>query len=351
MGAGGWRVERVAAVLKQGQSCAGPGFLRGLLRGASHAAVRLVGTRSKLAPAPEERERPANTGLSFHAPARNRTWNLRIKSPLLCQLSYKGVRRSVERSGKLRRGAGLSRGRRGRRLLGLIELALERRAHVRIRELERLVLGQVALAGLAGLVGEDRELGEGRRRRPRLRDDLLRLGGLVGLVERAVGLHHQARDAIVGLLGVEREVAVPRLAGGLELGGAGVGEGALGRVEVLALPRHLEARAGERNPRRGVPRVGLRLDEGGLLVLAETVRAVVAAAAALRDRVNEAARDAAADPEQHEAAAHEEGEQDVDHLDGAAPPGASEVEEHLVRLRGRPRPRGRPAGRAAMPTG
>ena len=24
------------------------------------------------------------------APARNRTWNLRIKSPLLCQLSYKG---------------------------------------------------------------------------------------------------------------------------------------------------------------------------------------------------------------------------------------------------------------------
>jgi hypothetical protein len=27
----------------------------------------------------------------FDAPARNRTWNLRIKSPLLCQLSYKGV--------------------------------------------------------------------------------------------------------------------------------------------------------------------------------------------------------------------------------------------------------------------
>jgi hypothetical protein len=25
------------------------------------------------------------------APARNRTWNLRIKSPLLCQLSYKGL--------------------------------------------------------------------------------------------------------------------------------------------------------------------------------------------------------------------------------------------------------------------
>jgi hypothetical protein len=25
------------------------------------------------------------------APARNRTWNLRIKSPLLCQLSYRGA--------------------------------------------------------------------------------------------------------------------------------------------------------------------------------------------------------------------------------------------------------------------
>jgi hypothetical protein len=34
----------------------------------------------------------------FDAPARNRTWNLRIKSPLLCQLSYKGAVRSVERS-------------------------------------------------------------------------------------------------------------------------------------------------------------------------------------------------------------------------------------------------------------
>src|SRR3954468_12460862 len=37
-------------------------------------------------------------GPLFDAPARNRTWNLRIKSPLLCQLSYKGVPRSVERS-------------------------------------------------------------------------------------------------------------------------------------------------------------------------------------------------------------------------------------------------------------
>jgi hypothetical protein len=27
----------------------------------------------------------------LHAPGRNRTFNLRIKSPLLCQLSYRGA--------------------------------------------------------------------------------------------------------------------------------------------------------------------------------------------------------------------------------------------------------------------
>jgi hypothetical protein len=33
--------------------------------------------------------RPARRD-TVDAPARNRTWNLRIKSPLLCQLSYRG---------------------------------------------------------------------------------------------------------------------------------------------------------------------------------------------------------------------------------------------------------------------
>ena len=50
------------------------------------------------------------------APARNRTWNLRIKSPLLCQLSYKGAARSVERSYGVALGCA---GRAGRLLLGL----------------------------------------------------------------------------------------------------------------------------------------------------------------------------------------------------------------------------------------
>ena len=34
-------------------------------------------------------------GNHLHAPARNRTWNLRIKSPLLCQLSYRGAERRI----------------------------------------------------------------------------------------------------------------------------------------------------------------------------------------------------------------------------------------------------------------
>src|SRR3954451_8417218 len=115
-------------------------------------SVTLMASRSARRRARRRSRRPS-------APARNRTWNLRIKSPLLCQLSYKGVPRSVERSARLRSGARLRAGLRARRLLGLFELALEGRAHVRIRQLERPVLGQVALAGLARLVGEDRELG------------------------------------------------------------------------------------------------------------------------------------------------------------------------------------------------
>src|SRR5215218_9055668 len=86
----------------------------------------------------------------------------------------------------------------GRLLLGLVERALERVALVLGRAVERLVAGEVALAGLAGLVGVDRERRVGRRRRPGLRDDLLRLGGVGGaveprLVERA---DHQARHAV-----------------------------------------------------------------------------------------------------------------------------------------------------------
>ena len=43
------------------------------------------------------------------APARNRTWNLRIKSPLLCQLSYKGLKRPIALAAGARSGARLRR--------------------------------------------------------------------------------------------------------------------------------------------------------------------------------------------------------------------------------------------------
>src|SRR5215216_7300682 len=98
------------------------------------------------------------------APARNRTWNLRIKSPLLCQLSYKGACRPIVASARLllgrrrRRRAGLTRLQRGLRA-DVVELTLQRLAHVRLGQLERLVARQVALAQLAGLIGE---LGERR---------------------------------------------------------------------------------------------------------------------------------------------------------------------------------------------
>ena len=36
-------------------------------------------------------------GRAGHAPGRNRTFNLRIKSPLLCQLSYRGARKTRPR--------------------------------------------------------------------------------------------------------------------------------------------------------------------------------------------------------------------------------------------------------------
>src|SRR4051794_28142623 len=65
----------------------------------------------------------------------------------------------------------------------------------------------------------------------------------------------------------------------------------------------------------------------GLLLLEALLDAALAGAAA-RDGVDETAVGGAADAEQHEAAAHEEGERHVDHLDGVAAAAAAEVEEH-----------------------
>src|SRR5690349_1438472 len=107
------------------------------------------------------------------APGRNRTFNLRIKSPLLCQLSYKGglaANDSGEAWALL-----LGRGRRSERFLDLlaergglrlVELLLELLLLVgALGELDGLGGGEVALAGLAGLVREDGQVGEGVRGR------------------------------------------------------------------------------------------------------------------------------------------------------------------------------------------
>jgi hypothetical protein len=65
-------------------------------------------------------------------------------------------------------------------------------------------------------------------------------------------------------------------------------------------------------------------------LLLDAVGGVVPAGPALRDRVHQAAGEgaAAADAEEHQAAAHEERERDVHDLDRASAAGASEVEEH-----------------------
>ncbi len=212
---------------------------------------------------------PRRSAASKSAPARNRTWNLRIKSPLLCQLSYKGA--ASDCSGRAGYFSGVAVGvgvalaapswaawsvaccfapsswpRSASRMSGSVSSsALSRR--------------EVALADLARLVGEGRERGVGARRVAVLRDDLLRRGGLVELAEAGVGLDHEAGDARVRALARELDVLVPGPAGGAELLGAGVGVVAGVLVDVLARVGEVEARAGDRGPGRGVGRVGARL--------------------------------------------------------------------------------------------
>jgi hypothetical protein len=273
------------------------------------------------------------------APARNRTWNLRIKSPLLCQLSY--------------RGAGAACARRLR--LGGVELALEALAHVRVGEVERLAAGEVARARLAGLVGEDGQLRVGARAVARAREDLLGARRLHALAEHGVGLDHEAGHAVVRLLR-QIDVLVPRVTRGAQPP-ASVGRVRAGLlVEVVARVGEVEARAGELGPGCRSFRVRAGAAGGRALAVLEPLRRAVAAARRPRDRVDQAAGHRAADPEQDQAAAHQQGERHVDDLYGAATAGASEVEEHGA-VRGvtapaRPRPprRGRrPHGRVCAP--
>src|SRR5688500_17329976 len=184
------------------------------------------------------------------APARNRTWNLRIKSPLLCQLSYRGGAKrpitlawaalllgvaaaavstaaatagtaaTATAAGLLGARAGTARGtlsalgarerprgraalrallrqlllelRLDRLLLGGVELGLQALAVVLVRQLDRLAAGEVSLAGLARLVGQNGEAREVGPSRALLRDDLGGADGLLRIVqaELAVRLDH-----------------------------------------------------------------------------------------------------------------------------------------------------------------
>src|SRR4051795_4768858 len=111
------------------------------------------GLRNRPLTSPET-TKPRRSAVSS-APARNRTWNLRIKSPLLCQLSYKGARASL---------ASADRGGGGR--LGLLDLLAHRLGLGRVElGLEVLAVGlggqgdgllrrQVTLPRLVGLVGQ-----------------------------------------------------------------------------------------------------------------------------------------------------------------------------------------------------
>src|SRR3954453_3154101 len=271
-----------------------------------------------VAPNPLPRKRRNRAIARFNdAPARNRTWNLRIKSPLLCQLSYKGATRILasadrRRGGRLRLLELLA----DRLRLGRVELGLEVLAVALGGEGDGLLGREVALAGLVGLVGEQGEVREGLLGGLALGDDLLGGDRLVRLGEREEGLDHLAGQALVGLGGVEGEVLVPGRAGCRELALAGGGVVALGRVEVVAHGGVAQPGAREGGPGDGVRWGGVRAALGGLDVGGGALGGGVVAAAAAAvagDGVDDAAGQAGgADAEADEAHEHEQGEPEVD---------------------------------------
>ena len=97
------------------------------------------------------------------APARNRTWNLRIKSPLLCQLSYRGSR-TPQDSG--RSAARSARGGGGRRAAGrLPEPAIDQDIGAFVAE---RVPDHVDYTGWKRIDAHERALGEPHGR-PRIK--------------------------------------------------------------------------------------------------------------------------------------------------------------------------------------
>src|SRR4051812_35152802 len=234
------------------------------------------------------------------APARNRTWNLRIKSPLLCQLSYRGGRLRSVAAGPESAAAGAARAARragpartARLRLGGVELALEALAHVRVGEVERLAPRQVAGAGLTRLVREDGQLRVRAGAAACAGEDLLRARGLRAFAEDGVGLHHEARHAVVWLVG-EPDVLLPRVARRAQPPATLRRVGARLLVEVVTGVGEVEARAGEFGVGRRVGRVGARTAGGCALAILESLRGAVAAARRPGDRVDEAAGHGAA---------------------------------------------------------
>ncbi len=105
-----------------------------------------------------------------------------------------------------------------------------------------------------------------------------------------------------------------------------LGELTGGGVEVVALAGARPAGLHQVRPGGGVVRVLLDLVQGGLLVARDDLLLVARAAA---EGVQEAsAAGTGTDPEEHEAAAHEDGEAEVHGLHGAPATAATKIEKH-----------------------
>ena len=216
--------------------------------------------------------------------------------------------------------------------LGRVELGLEVLLLVLGGEVDGLGGGEVALAGLAGLVGEDGEVREGLLGRVDLGDDLLGADGLVGLPsERKAWAIWRARRSS-GLAGSARRTC-PRRCRRRRAGGGR-------RPCSRSVAESKLSPTSARRTRAWASAAQAAGSRGAALALASAVwtwvvrRSTAAsspppAGAVAGDGVDDAAGQAArADAEADEAHEHEQGEAEVDNLDGAAASAASEIEQH-----------------------